>query len=210
MLLNDTPYIRLRNNKGLTKIDYTACDIIGLEDGSSTAAARSYSTIIGVYTRSGEKVYLKNAEKYSVTTAGKHHPRAEAIAIYNGYHVINNVRPDVLYNVYFHPSTAPAVDEIINEAEERRQIIKELRANDPEGAAIIHAKVTGTIKTKKVETHQYKNGNNLDKYYCTTNFKFVSNITYEVNIKSTPYRVRTRTGTATTHKYNSQIVNIKE
>ena len=64
MFLESTPHINLRKANGLINIDYTACDIIGLDQDSSTAAARSYSTIIGVYTRdeTGKKIYLEPPE----------------------------------------------------------------------------------------------------------------------------------------------------
>lgn len=210
MQLESTPYVTLRKANGLINIDYTACDIIGLSNNNGTAAARSYNTIIGVYTKtsSGKKVYLKNAYSYSQTTAGKHHPRAAAIAEYNGYAVIQEVKPDVLHDLYCYNKYA--VDEIIKEAETRNAILQELHNNDNNGTAIKAAKLNGTIKAyKNPESHQYKNGNNLTKYYYRTNFKYVSNVYYELNNKAIKTTVQTRTGTATYNKYVNTIVNIR-
>ncbi|MBQ9011389.1 MAG: hypothetical protein IJ093_01940 [Bacilli bacterium] len=210
MNLESTPYITIRRANGLNYIDYTQCDILGLNDDSSTAAARSYNTIIGVFTRdsTGEKIYLETSGVYSTTTTSKHKPRAAAIATYNNYKIVPEVRPDVLHDLYFYNKYA--ADEIIKEAQERAAILEELKNQDINGASIKHAKYTGTIKaSRNPETTTYKNGNQLVKYYYQTNFKYCSNIYYEVNQKATPYQVQTRTGPAVTNKYKNTIVNIR-
>lgn len=214
MFLNETPHIKLRKANGLINIDYTACDIIGLsDDDSRPAAARSYSTIIGVYTRTSDdtKIYLETSGVYSTTTAAKHKPRAAAIAAYNNFKIIEGINPDVLHNLYFYPSTAPAVEEIIKESEERKQILQALYNNDYNNAVILHAKYSGRISAaREPQSKQYKNGNYQTKYYYKTNFKYIANIQYELNVKAIKYTVQTRTGPAVTNKYNSKIVNIRE
>lgn len=209
MKLESTPHIRLRRANGLINIDYTACDIIGLDQDSGKAAARSYNTIIGVYTRSSNgKIYLENSCSYSQTTAGKHKPRAAALAIHNGYKVISWIKPEVLKEVFF---TNINVDEIVKEAETRKLLLKELHDNEYNGKLLKHLKVTGAIKAQKApESTTYKNGNQLTKYYYSTNFKYVSNITYELNNKAVKVTVKTRNGQAVTNKYKNPIVNIRE
>lgn len=210
MQLESTPYVTLRKAKGLINIDYTACDIIGLSNNNGTAAARSYNTIIGVYTRdsTGNKVYLETSGVYSTTTCGKHKPRAAAIATYNRYQIVPEVRPDILHDLYYYSKYS--VDDIIKEFQEREAILEELKNNNYNGTAIKTAKLNGTIKAaREPETTQYKNGNNLTKYYYRTNFKYVSNVYYELNNKAIKTTVQTRTGTATTNKYKNQIVNIR-
>ena len=217
MFLSETPHIRIRRANGLYNIDYTACDIIGLNQDSSTAAARSYNTIIGVYTRtsSGSRVYLETGAAYSQTTASKHKPRAAAIASYNGFQIIPEIKPDVLREVYFYGKTP--VDEIIKEAETRQQLLQELHNNDNNGPTIKDLKVKGIIKAaREPESHQYKNGNHLEKYFYQTKFKYVYNVQYELNQKATKYTrpaFNSPTGPrpeATGYKVQNRIVNIRE
>lgn len=216
MFLSETPHINLRNSRGLTYIDYTQCDILNAA-APGPAAARSYNTIIGVYTRTsnGSKVYLETGASYSQTTASKHKPRAAAIAIYNGFQIIPEIKPDVLRDVYFYGKIP--VDEVIKESQQRRQLVQELRNNDDTGTTIKDLKVKGTIKAaKKPESHQYKNGNHLEKYYYKTDFKYVYNVYYEVNQKSTKYTrpaFNSPTGprpAATGNRITHKIVNIQE
>lgn len=216
MLLESTPHISLRNSRGLTYIDYTQCDILNVA-APGPAAARSYNTIIGVYTHdsTGCKVYLETGAAYSQTTASKHKPRAAAIASYNGFEIIPEIKPEILRQVYFYENIP--VDEIIKESQQRRQLLQELRNNDTTGKTIKDLKVKGILKAaKKPESHQYKNGNHLDKYHYKTDFKYVYNIYYEVNQKSTRYTRPAFNGPtgprpeATGYKVKNTIVNIQE
>ena len=216
MFLSETPHISLRNSRGLTYIDYTQCDILNAA-APGPAAARSYNTIIGVYTRSsnGKKVYLETGANYSQTTASKHKPRAAAIAIYNGFQIIPEIKPDTLREVYFNNKIP--VDEIIKESETRRQLFQELHNNDNNGRTIKDLKYKGILKaSREPESHQYKNGNHLEKYHYKTDFKYVYNIYYEVNQKSTKYTRPAFNGPtgprppATGYKVQNTIVNIQE
>lgn len=184
MILKETPYIKLRNRNGLKYIDHTQCDIIGLRNESSQAAARSYNTIIGVYTRTGtgEKVYLETAGSYSTTTAGKHKPRAAAIAIHNKYKIIEDIKPEILHDIYF--NNKYNIDEILTEAKQRKGLINQLKQGITESFLITDLKVNGNIKAaRNPEPHQYKNGNSQTKYYYKVSFKYCSSIYYQVNVK---------------------------
>ena len=211
MFLNETPYIKLRRTRsGLIYVDYTQLDILGLQDDSSTAAARSYNTIIGVYTRtgSGKKIYLETSGSYSTTTATKHKPRAAAIAIYNNFQVIPEVKPEILHNLYFYNKYN--VDEILKEYQERQKIAAAIETRNPDHPGIIDAQVKGLIKAAGLPTAtNYKNGNRLVKYYYRTNFKYFSNIYYQVNQKATRRTInKGNRGNFQTNEYKESIVNI--
>lgn len=215
MILESTPYIKLRKSRGLINIDFTQCDIIGLNENSSTAAARSYNTIIGVYTRtsSGQKVYLETSGVYSQTTAAKHKPRAARLAEYNGYNIIKDIKPEILHDIYFYNKYN--IDEILKESQQRRELLEELKNNQETGRQLLALSKAGVIKARKLpETKQYKNGNRLVKYYYKTNFKYCSNIYWEVNQKAIKYTRPAFNGPrgprppATGRKYKINIVNI--
>lgn len=217
MFLKETPHIKLRKANGLINIDYTACDILGLQDDSSTAAARSYNTIIGVYTRdsSGRKVYLETGYAYSTTTATKHKPRALSLAIYNDYKIVTGVHPEVLKNLYFYPAAAPAVDEIIKEVDLKTEIIKELRGlKTKQINPVLHARTKGLIKTrKKPESKNFKNGNKETIYYYRTAFNYIVNIYYHKRVHVFKQRLKTgnsKPGTANAgssyNKYKARTV----
>ena len=187
MFLSETPHIKIRKAKGLYNVDYTACDILN-QNQPGPAAARSYNTIIGVYTHdsTGCKVYLETGAAYSQTTASKHKPRAAAIAEYNGFQIIPEIKPDVLRQVYLYENIP--VDEIIKEAETRDQLLEDLHNNDNNSTTILKLKRAGIIKANRnPQSHQYKNGNHLEKYFYRTNFKYVYNVYYELNVKTTRY-----------------------
>ena len=95
MFLRSTPHIILRNRNNLLTIDYTAADVIF--NNKEDAAARSYSTLIGIYTtdETGRKYYLETAGSYSITTEAKHKNRARRLADYNGYEIIQYIPPMV-------------------------------------------------------------------------------------------------------------------
>lgn len=216
MFLESTPHVTIRKANGLYNIDYTACDILNAA-APGPAAARSYNTIIGVYTHdsSGSKVYLETGASYSQTTASKHKPRAAAIASYNGFQIIPEIKPSVLFDLY-HYNKIP-VDEIIKEAEERRQLLQELHNNNDTGTTIKDLKVKGIIKAaKEPESTPYKNGNHLEKYHYKTDFKYVYNVYYEVNVKTTKYTRPSFNGptgprpAATGNRITHTIVNIQE
>ena len=214
MFLESTPYITIRNRNGLKTIDYTSADILGLGE-PGPAAARSYNTIIGIYTTDddGRKVYLETSGVYSTTTAAKHKPRAASLAIDNGFKVVTGIRPDVLHDLYFYAGENQAliIREILQEVETRRQLLGQLRNNINSSFLITDLLVSDKITSRRPpESKQYKNGNRLVKYYYQTNFKYIANIQYEVNQKSIPYTVQTRTGTARTNKYKYDVVTIRE
>lgn len=207
MNLKSTPHIILRKRNGLLNIDYTACDIISNQD---QAAARSYNTIIGVYARdsSGTKYYLETSGVYSTTTAAKHKPRAARLADYNGFRIIENIKPDVLFNQYFYKKYS--IDDIIQEAKERQAILQALRDNDTNARSIKAAKLNGTIHARKnPEPHQFKNGNLKTKYYYIAEFKYCSSIFYEVNIKHERKTIETRKGPAETNEVKINICNVE-
>lgn len=184
MYLESTPYIKLRRANGLINIDYTSCDIIGLRNESSQAAARSYNTIIGVYTRdsTGNKIYLETAGSYSTTTATKHKPRARSLAAYNNYEIIPDIKPEVLHNQYF--NNKYYIDEILKESQQRQQLIKQLKDGITTSFLITDLKTKGIIKAaRNPETRNYKNGNSETKYYYIVNFKYHAPIYYNVIIK---------------------------
>ena len=213
MILRSTPHIKLRKANGLINIDYTACDIL-FNEKEGTAAARSYNTIIGVYCqdKNNNKIYLETAGSYSQTTATKHKPRAAALAAYNNYKIIENVRPETLHNLYYYAdyNLYLLVEEILKESQQRNAIIKELQNNDETGRQILAAKKAGTIKArKKPESKDYKNGNRQTKYYYVVKFKYLAPVYYELNQKAIKRIVRTRNGEAVTHDYLYNIVNIE-
>lgn len=209
MFLSETPHIKLRKANGLLNIDYTAADIIF--NNKEDAAARSYNTLIGIYTKdeTGRKYYLETAGVYSTTTAAKHKPRARRLASYNNYEIITDIRPEYIHDFNKFYDGTYNITEILQEQQERKDILKALYENENNAAAIIHAKTTGKIKARKApEGKQFKNGNYLTKYFYVTNFKYFSNIYYELNLKAVKKQVQTRTGPAVTNQYKYNIVNI--
>lgn len=181
MILKETPHIKLRKANGLINIDFTSCDIIGLRDESSQAAARSYNTIIGVYTRDStdNKIYLETSGVYSTTTAGKHKPRARSLAAYNNYKIILDIKPEILHEQYF--NNKYCIDEILTEAKQRQELIKQLKDGITTSFLITDLKVNGVIKAaRNPEPHQYKNGNHQTKYYYKVSFKYCAPIYYQV------------------------------
>ena len=210
-MINETPYINLRNNAhGTRTIDYTQADIIeGIKPHD--AAARSYNTIIGVYTRTndGQKVYLETSGIYSTTTATKHKPRAARLASYNGYEIVTGIKPETLHNLYFYDKYD--VSEILQEAKLKNEILETLKSGHDNGP-IIHGQVIGVINSNGTpKTTDYKNGNRDVKYFYKTNFKHVTNIKYEQILKSIPVKInKGQKGQYLTHDYKSYIVNIKE
>ena len=217
MNLRSTPHIKIRRANGLNNIDYTTCDIIGLNDESEKAAARSYNTIIGVYARdsTGKKIYLETGGVYSTTTQGKHKPRARRIAEYNNFKVVSEILPEILHKLYFYNKYN--IDAITSEAKERQEILKALYNNEDTAPAILHAKYKNIIECyKPVEKTQYKNGNLKNKYYCKVTFKYCYPIYYELNVKHikkeiAPYYGRNGYKPATTtNTIIKNIVNIQE
>lgn len=181
MNLISTPYITIRNRNGLKTIDYTQCDIL---ENENQAAARSYNTIIGVYTRTstGQQVYLETAGSYSQTTASKHKPRAAAIAAYNNYKIIEDIKPEILFNQYFYNKYC--IDEILQESQQRQELIKQLKDGKTSSFLINNLKVNGTITAARdPKTKNYKNGNHQTKYYYKVNFKYSAPVYYEVITK---------------------------
>lgn len=212
MYLNETPHISLRKANGLINIDYSACDII-FNERNDTAAARSYNTVIGIYTKdnNNNKIYLETAGSYSQTTAGKHKPRARRLAEYNNYKIIPEIKPAIIESVSDFYYKNLNVDEIIKESQERRQILTALYNNEENAAAIKAAKLNGICKARRQpESTSYKNGNYLTKYFYIVEFKYLSSIYYELNSKAIKTQIETRTGTAWTNQYKNQIVNISE
>lgn len=220
MYIKETAHIKLRKANGLINIDYTACDII-FNEKNDTAAARSYNTIIGIFTHdnSSNKIYLETAGVYSTTTATKHKPRAARIADYNGYTIIEGIKPAIIEQVrdfYYCPLTEEDVDEIKKEAKQRQEILKALYSNNETAAAIKSGKYSGTIKARKAPAgHQFKNGNYLTKYFYKTNFKYLQNIYYEVNVRHVKTKIKGYNGPAgpvpdrKTFKIKRNIVNIE-
>ena len=190
--LRETPHIRIRKANGLYNIDYTAADIIPGNSINSNhhAAARSYNTIIGVYTEdsTGQKIYLNTAGVYSTTTATKHKPRAAAIASYNNYKIIDNIKPEILHDLFFYNKYN--VDDILKEYQERREILKELQDGNHSTGKILDAKYKSIITAarKPADPITYKNGNSKQIYYYKTNFKYFSNIYYKVTVRTTKTR----------------------
>ena len=182
MFLKSTPYIKLRKANGLLNIDYTKCDIIF---NDNIAAARSYNTIIGVYTRdsTGTKIYLETSGSYSTTTATKHKPRAASIAAYNNYHIVTDIKPEVLKIVYY-SKNPEIVDNILKESQQRQELLNELKNNVNDSLLKTHLKVNGTIKADRTPEHkQYKNGNSQTKYYYRSNFQYCQQVTWQENKK---------------------------
>lgn len=211
MNLKETPYIKLRKANGLTWIDYTQCDILTLEDDRNTSAARSYNTIIGIYTDTinGEKVYLETSGVYSTTTAAKHKPRAAAIAAYNNYRIIPEVKPEILHDIYFYEKYS--IEAILKEYQERQEISAAIETRNPDHYTILDARTKGQIKPAGLpKTTNYKNGNRLVKYYYKTNFQYFQNIYYQVNQKATRRTINKGTkGNFITNSYKESIVNIR-
>lgn len=213
MFLEETPYIKLRKANGLINIDYTACDIIGLKEDSSTAAARSYSTIIGIYTSGpdGKKIYLETSGAYSTTTATKHKPRAAAIASYNGYKIIPGINPQALRDLYFYPNNAPAIKDILEEVKQHQEILQALKGHETRLNVILDYKVKGIITAaREPETIHYKNGNTDHIYSYRTNFKYISNIQYQERRKAILTIIDKGTkGKFKTYKYSETIQKIR-
>lgn len=183
MILKETPHIKLRNSKGHVYIDYTACDI--LENPAGVIAARSYSTIIGIYTSSssGQKVYYKNCYGYSTTTSTKHHPRAERLAAYNGYQIQEGINPKTLHNLYFNPAQVN-IKELEEELKNRREI-EDAAYNNNFYLLYQHQK-KDNIRPEPPESIQYKNGNRLVRQEYKTRFKYIQNISFTEYSKTGP------------------------
>lgn len=185
MFLSETPHIKLRKANGLINIDYTACDIIGLQDGSSTAAARSYNTIIGVYARGpdGKKIYLQNGYSYSTTTATKHHPRAAALASHNGYKIIPDIKPEPLHKLAYNYSNRPDLQEILKEVKARDEILKELQDARTKNRPVFfkNKNLYKYVETRRPpESVTYKNGNRETVHHYKTSFNYLIDIYYHV------------------------------
>lgn len=208
MFLESTPYIKLRKARGLINIDYTACDIIGLET-EGPAAARSYNTIIGVYTRSGtgEKIYLETAGSYSTTTAAKHKPRAARLAAHNGYKIITDIKPQVLHDIYFYNKYN--VDEILKESQIHAAAIAAIKTgNSPETVRDIKPYLKTAYKRTRKD---FKNGNHQTRSWYKLQFKYHAPIYYHINthvFKETRPAYYGRTGykpPATYNKYKQGV-----
>lgn len=215
MFLNETPHISLRKNtNGNYQIDFCSAEILTPFKGTETAAARSYSTIIGIYTRdeSGKKIYLETSGVYSTTTATKHKPRAAAIASHNGYKIISNINPQVLRDLYFYPDNAPAIKDILEEVKQHREILQALKGHESRLNVILDYKVKGIITAaKEPETIHYKNGNTDHIYSYKTNFKYISNIQYQERRKAIKTIIDKGTkGKFKTYKYSETIQKIRE
>lgn len=183
MILKETPSIKIRKSNGLYVIDYTSCDLI--KNPAGTIAARSYNTIIGIYTTNsdGQKVYYKNCYSYSTTTATKHHPRAERLAAYNNYKIVEGVKPDALFNLYFDPSKVN-IKELEQELKNRQEI-EDAAYNNNFYLLYQHQK-KDNIRPEPPESIQYKNGNRLTTHEYRTTFKYIQNISYTEYTKTGP------------------------
>jgi len=214
MILKETPYIKIRNRNGLKYIDYTACDIIGLRPESNQAAARSYNTIIGVYTRdsTGRKYYFQTSGSYSTTTATKHKPRAAGIAAYNNYIIVDDVHPKILNDLYFYNKYN--VDEIIQEAKIRTEIINTIRSNPDTSIFFKNKKCYDYITFNNRTGKDYQNGNRQEVTIYKTNFKYLYNFQIKETRHAFQHKLKQyagRTGTKgpatyTTYKYRSVII----
>ena len=197
--LESTPYVKIRKANGLLNIDYTACDIFSIEN---IAIARSYNTFIGIYAAGpdGKKYYFKNSNSYSSTTATKHHPRAQEIAIYNGYNTVVEVRPETLYKIYnATPETRPELlKQILYESQIKDEIKTAINNNE---YIYKNINVFDYIKLVTRKHTPYKNTNFKDVYLYQTNFKYISNI----NIKYTQHAFNTvKPSTGYRYKYTER------
>ena len=191
MYLEETPYIKLRYARGLLNIDYTSCDIIFNENH---AGARSYNTIIGVYAIiNGKKYYFETSGVYSQTTAGKHKPRARDIAIYNGFEVIENIKPDILFDLYFKSIN---INALFKELQQKEDLIKYLKLQDYKTCHQINSQAAWdglriydlrqlikNSETNKKETI-YKNGNTKTVKQYRTKFNYLSDLYYKITSRS--------------------------
>lgn len=183
MILKETPYIKIRKANGLYNIDYTSCDLI--KNPAGTIAARSYNTLIGVYTinSDGQKVYYKNCYGYSTTTSTKHHPRAERLAAYNNYKIVEGINPDTLFNLYFDLSKVN-IKQLEEELKNRREI--EAAIINKDYHKLYQYQRPGIIRPEAPESTNYKNGNRLVKQEYKTRFKYIQNISFTEYSKTGP------------------------
>ena len=221
-MIKETPHIKI--NKKTGQIDYTsACISSAWNTEYIKGVTFSYNTIIGVFLKvpycTGYRLYyLETAGVYSQTTASKHKPRAAGIASYNNYDIISDIKPDALQTIANAPEDKQQqiLKAILKEDQERQDIINQLYSNDDAGGPVLHAIKTGVINHwKRPDSHTFKNGNYQTKYYYKTNFKYLSNIYYELNVKHVKITVPGYNGRngykppAVTNKIIKNIVNIE-
>ena len=169
MELNETPYIKIKRNG---QIDNTAATIAELNN--NIQIVYSYNTIIGAFIQYYDKrIYLKDSCSYSTTTAGKHHPRAAAIANHNHFKIIE-VKHKTIIKAINNPEILKG---IFQEVEIKNQILKALYENNH---FFKNLKCYDYIEARRKEHKEFKNSNFKNIYYKKTTFKYLPQIYYKV------------------------------
>ena len=183
-------------------IELTSRNQYGHKNASTARTAAGVSVFISYQTIIAADINgttFITSGAYSVTTG---HHKTDARRYFNNVQEIE-LLPDALYALAAGEVSAA---EIIKESQDRRNLLKELRNQEPDGTTIKDLKYKGTIQAYKPPEHkQYKNGNRDIIYHYKASFKNLPEVYYKVICKEQPVKIQTRTGPALYNKYSSKV-----